>query len=700
MSISPFHNIDVILFFKPFDVNLPISEINDLKINIRESKINDEFLIRKSDPEKLKLFILTPQQYYNNKDKLKKFMAYGTNSKHIGFILVENINLIPTILLRKKIPSVYNGINILADLKAPITKKQFYQEIKNSIYFLFLHSSYEYLSSFSILRELESNAMRDISKAMTNKAFFAGEFLDLVLKKSMEITTADAGFIFIKEDIFSPPTDPKELNQIHLLNKPLKFIQKSKILNSQKVFLKKHTLDPQHSKIAKIMIENKVSIAWNNEESLVPKKEKTESIKKILQLPEIDFDHRTYKIKSYCAFPIILPSGEVDGFIILINKRLSEDNTLDNHLDIDNYVTKFSSHDLNLLESFTNQAGIALEHAKLINDLKKVFESFTAASIIAIESRDPTTKGHSERVATLTVGLAEAINKSNSGIYGTLEFSKIQIEEIRYASLLHDFGKIGVREHILNKEKKLFSHELDKIHSRFASIQDKLSINILESYINSLIIKKEPPKLEEIEKYKNEILKVSNKLSKFWEVIVDVNEPSLLSEEFFEKISEIATTRIIVGEDSFPLLTPKEIEVLSIKKGSLSQSERLEIESHVTHSYNFLIQIPWSNELRDIPEIVYGHHERLDGSGYPRRLKGKNIPIQAKMMAITDVFDALVAQDRPYKKAIPYDRALNILDSEVKHGKLDEALFKIFVEAKVGDLIIAQNQPPKTTSVA
>ena len=699
MSISPYHNIDVILFYKPFDIELPISEINDLKINFKEGKIQDEFLIQKSDPEKLKLFILTPQQYYNNKNQLKKFMAYGTNSKHIGFILIENINEVPTILLRKKIMSVYNDINILADLKSPISKHQFYHEIKNSIYFLFLHSSYEYLSTFSILRELESKAMNDISKAMTNKSFFAGEFLDLVLKKSMEITIADAGFILIKENIFAPPIEPKELNKLHLLNRPLKFIQKSKILNSQKISLKKHALDPYHSKITKIMLENKVSVSWNDECMSLHTKDKT-TIKKPSQLPEIDFDHKTYKIKSYCAFPIHLPSGEVDGFIILINKRISEDNTLDTHLDIDNYVTKFSSHDLNLLESFTNQAGIALEHAKLINDLKKVFESFTAASIIAIESRDPTTKGHSERVATLTVGLAEAINKTATGVYSTLEFSKIQVEEIRYASLLHDFGKIGVREHILNKEKKLFPHELEKIHSRFSSIQDKLHINILESYINSLMIKKEPPRHKDIENYKKEIARVSNKLSKFLEVIVDVNEPSLLTEEFFEKISEIAATRIIVGEDAIPLLTPKEIEVLSITKGSLSQSERLEIESHVTHSYNFLIQIPWSNELRDIPEIVYGHHERLDGSGYPRSLKGKNIPVQAKMMAITDVFDALVAQDRPYKKAIPYDRALNILDSEVKHGKLDGDLFKIFVEAKVGDLIISQNQPPKNSSVA
>ncbi|APJ02621.1 HD domain-containing phosphohydrolase [Silvanigrella aquatica] len=700
MSISPFHNIDVILFCKPFDIKLSLSEINELRVNVKESNIQEEFLIQKSDPENLKLFILTPQQYYNNRDELKKFMEYGTNSKHTGFILIENKNEIPTILLRKKILSIYKDLNILADLKYPITKQQFYHEVKNAIYFLFLHSSYDYLSSFSVLRDLESQAMKDISQAMTHKSFFAGEFLDLVLKKSMEITTADAGFILIKDNIFDPPAEPKEANTAHILNKPLKFIQKSKILNSQKLFLKKQPLDIDHSHLTKIMVEEKVSVSWFDEIISDKKNNKIVGFKKNPHLPEVEFDHKTYKIKSYCAFPIQLPSGEVDGFVILINKRLSEANTLDKHLDIDNYVTKFNSHDLNLVESFTNQAGIALEHAKLINDLKKVFESFTAASIIAIESRDPTTKGHSERVATLTVGLAEALNKTSTGIYGSFEFSKIQIEEIRYASLLHDFGKIGVREHILNKEKKLFSHELDKIHTRFFSIRDKLHIHLLESYIKNLMLKNEPPNQKDIDKYKLEIENVTNKLVKFWDVIVDVNEPALLSQEFFEKISEIAATKIIVGEESLPLLTEKEINILSIKRGSLSESERREIESHVTHSYNFLIQIPWSNELRDIPEIVYGHHERLDGSGYPRKLKDKNIPVQAKMMAITDVFDALVAQDRPYKKAVPYDKALNILAAEVKNGKLDGELFRIFVEAQVGDLIIPQNQPPTSSSVA
>lgn len=152
-------------------------------------------------------------------------------------------------------------------------------------------------------------------------------------------------------------------------------------------------------------------------------------------------------------------------------------------------------------------------------------------------------------------------------------------------------------------------------------------------------------------------------------------------------MSEIAAMEIMIGDKGVSVLTKEEIDILSVKRGSLTVQERLEIESHVTHSYNFLVQIPWTEELKNIPEIVYGHHERLDGSGYPRKLISKNIPLQAKIMAITDVFDALVAQDRPYKKALPYERALHILEGEVKAGKLDAELFKLFVEAKIWTLL-------------
>ncbi|WP_246164823.1 HD-GYP domain-containing protein [Fluviispira multicolorata] len=695
--MSPFEKIEVIFLYKPYEINISINEISSLKLILKNCSLEEAFSTKKYESENLKLFVLTPKQYQEKHTQIKTFLRHGENTKHVGFLIIENLNESKQ-NRKKNIQENNKAINVFNELSAPYTKNHFMQELKNSIYSLFIYASSDYLSSFSILRDIESNALKEISQAMTSKSFLAGDFLNLVLKQSMKISGADSGFIIIKKGLFDDKNDIKESNKLSQI-KNQKFILKYKINLSQKITLKKEIFDPKKSKITKLLCEEMIGISWHEESNIIVSKNK--KIKSTSSpLSEIDFDPKHYKIKSYCAFPIRLPSTEVDGFIILLNKKISEDLILDKKSDIDNYVTHFTAHDLNLLESLANQSGIALEHAKLIHDLKQVFESFTAASIIAIESRDPSTKGHSERVATLTVALADAINQTPTGLYAALQFSKIQIEEIRYASLLHDFGKIGVREHILQKEKKLFPFELEKIQSRFSTIQDKMYINILESYLNSLMLKKTNPTEEEIAKIKFEVKKVSEKLENYWKIILDVNEPALLSVETFEKISEIAGSQIIIGENSVPLLTPHEINLLSIKKGSLSQQERIEIESHVTHSYNFLVQIPWSKELKDLPEIVYGHHERLDGSGYPRKLKSKEIPVQAKMMAITDIYDALVARDRPYKKAIPYERALNILESEVKLGKLDAALFKIFVEAKVGELTLEASMDDRPSSVA
>ncbi|WP_246035212.1 HD domain-containing phosphohydrolase [Fluviispira sanaruensis] len=695
--MSPFEKIDVYCIYKPFDLPIPINNLNLLKINIMKSSINEAFSAKRIDSENLKLFVLTLKQYTENHTQIKSFLRHGTNAKHAGFFILESNN--DTITERKKNSADKNKLeNIICEFSGQINKNQFIQELKNSIYSLFIRASSDFLSSFSTLRDIESSALKEISQAMTSKSFLAGDFLNLVLKKSMKISAADSGFILIKKGLFDEKNDIRESSKINQI-KNQKFILKYKINNSQKISLKKEIYDPKKSKITKIICEEMVGVSWHEESKLiVSKNKKVQSASN--QLSELIFDPKTYKIKSYCAFPIRLPSSEVDGFILLLNKKISDDIILDKKTDIENSVVPFPSHDLNLLESLTNQAGIALEHAKLIHDLKQVFESFTAASIIAIESRDPSTKGHSERVATLTVGLADAINQTQTGLYGNLQFSKIQIEEIKYASLLHDFGKIGVREHILQKEKKLFPHELERIQIRFSSIQDRMYANILESYINSLMLKNQAPSENELAKIKLEVRKVAEKLENYWKTILNVNEPAVLSEETFEKISEIAGTQIIIGDNPVPLLTPHEINLLSIKRGSLSQQERIEIESHVTHSFNFLVKIPWSKELKDLPEIVYGHHERLDGSGYPRKLKSKDIPVQAKMMAITDIYDALIARDRPYKKAIPYDRALNILESEVKLGKLDAALFKIFVEAKVGELTLEASSDERSTSVA
>ena len=167
------------------------------------------------------------------------------------------------------------------------------------------------------------------------------------------------------------------------------------------------------------------------------------------------------------------------------------------------------------------------------------------------------------------------------------------------------------------------------------------------------------------------------------EMVVQSNEPTILEEESFRTLMDL-TTRTFVDLDGnhHPYLTPNEVSALSIRKGSLSEKERREIESHVTHTFKFLSQIPWTGEFRRVPEIAYAHHEKMDGTGYPRRLSAADIPLQSRMMAISDIFDALVAWDRPYKKAVPVEKALDILRQEAGAGKLDQPVLDVFVEAQ------------------
>src|SRR6185503_8163557 len=175
-------------------------------------------------------------------------------------------------------------------------------------------------------------------------------------------------------------------------------------------------------------------------------------------------------------------------------------------------------------------------------------------------------------------------------------------------------------------------------------------------------------------------------LDEHMEAIILANEPTVLPEGNFDRLGEIADVQYkdLFGE-SRPLLTPEEVRLLSIRQGSLDEAERLQIEAHVVHTVSFLQAIPWTNELKNIPEIARAHHEKLNGTGYPYKLSAPEIPLQARMMTISDIFDALAAADRPYKKAVSVDRALEILDLSVKDGELDPNLFEIFVSAKIFD---------------
>jgi response regulator RpfG family c-di-GMP phosphodiesterase len=317
----------------------------------------------------------------------------------------------------------------------------------------------------------------------------------------------------------------------------------------------------------------------------------------------------------------------------------------------------------------------------LYEEIRSIFEGFVRASVDAIEARDPTTSGHSRRVADFTVGLAVAVERADQGPYKEVLWKREDIREIEYASLLHDFGKIGVREHVLVKAKKLYPHELGMIRQRFDFVLRSLEADFLSRKLRALGRGAGPDELEELDR---EHQQKRSELEEAWATIEHANEPTVLAAGEFKKIEELGrqTYARLDGTPS-TLLTAEEVKSLSVMRGSLTPEEFDEIRSHVSHTYRFLNTIPWGKTFSRVAVIAGAHHERLNGTGYPHRLRAEEIPLQSKMMTISDIFDALTASDRPYKRAVPVDKALDILGFEVKDGHVDGELVRIFREARV-----------------
>ncbi|HTS70320.1 MAG TPA: HD domain-containing phosphohydrolase, partial [Terriglobia bacterium] len=352
-------------------------------------------------------------------------------------------------------------------------------------------------------------------------------------------------------------------------------------------------------------------------------------------------------------------------------------------------VQPFSSRSKDLASSLASQAAVALENNLLYRDIEQLFEGFVRASVTAIESRDPTTSGHSERVAKLTVALAETVDRLDSGPYKDIRFTREDIREIRYASILHDFGKVGVREEVLVKAKKLYPHQLELIKKRFQYVRKALELEACRTKLDHVLRNGNQGFEEYFARLDGDHDRELQNLDQFLEHIIQANEPTVLPNEASEELVQIAGwTFDDPAGPAEPLLAPEELELLSIKKGSLDPNEWMQMQSHVIHSFRFLSLIPWTKELRRVPEIAKAHHEKLDGSGYPYNmpLNGEVIPFQSKMMTIADMFDALTASDRPYKKAVPVERALNIIGDDVKSELLDPVLFNLFVDAKIYQL--------------
>jgi len=383
-----------------------------------------------------------------------------------------------------------------------------------------------------------------------------------------------------------------------------------------------------------------------------------------------------YRTHTVLCVPMRDAAGEVTGVIQALNKQGG---------------AAFTAEDEELLLALGGQAAVAIENAVLHEEIQGLFEGFVSASVVAIESRDPSTAGHSGRVASLTLQLAEAVERCGRGPYAAVRFSRNEMQEIRYASLLHDFGKVGVRESVLVKPNKLYVEELEILRSRFELARKDRQLESQQRRLHALSLHSGEALAQFNRDEEEKLERALREIDDAFEFIVACNRPTVVPQEGFERLRSIGAR---VFHDSRgeqrALLSASEVELLSIPRGTLSSHERREIESHVTHTFRFLSLIPWTRTLRRVPEIAYGHHEKLDGSGYPRGIPGDQIPVQSKMMAIADIYDALTAADRPYKKAVAHTMALDILTDEANRGMLDKHLLDIFIAADVPGRAVGQ----------
>ena len=317
------------------------------------------------------------------------------------------------------------------------------------------------------------------------------------------------------------------------------------------------------------------------------------------------FDEKVgYRTKSMLVLPMKSHRDEVVGVLQLINRKRSPDVRLSATDVVEREVTTFDERCVELTSALASQAAVAIENGQLYEDIERLFEGFVTAAVTAIESRDPTTSGHSARVATLTVGLAEVVDRVNDGEFRTVNFTREQLRELRYAGLLHDFGKVGVREQVLVKQKKLYPSDLEIIRSRFGFLVQRTDLEFERERADFMLENGQARYGEELARITIVRDQRREELRRFLDSIVSANEPTVLPEGSFEALHEINRRTFVDFEGhERPLLEDHELQFLMIRKGNLDEAERREIESHVTHTYRFLEQIPWTRELRNIPQI-------------------------------------------------------------------------------------------------
>jgi HD-GYP domain-containing protein (c-di-GMP phosphodiesterase class II) len=388
-----------------------------------------------------------------------------------------------------------------------------------------------------------------------------------------------------------------------------------------------------------------------------------------------DFDRKTgYRSQSFLSVPMKNHENEIIGVLQLTNakNRLSEE------------VVPFSDDDQSLLETLVSQASVALSKNKLLEDFKKLFDSLIELIATSIDEKSPHTGSHCRRVPDLTMMLAEAVCNKKDGMFKNFTLSEEERYELKVAALLHDCGKLITPVYIMDKATKLETI-FDRIHlidTRFEVLKRDALIIHLQKKLDSLRNKSET----DFSELEEEIENISQQIDKDRYFVRACNPGvEFMDEGLKERLRQIAHKYrwINANGEEEPVISEDELYNLTIAKGTLTPNEREIINQHVVTTIKMLESLPYPRYLRNVPKFVAPHHERMDGKGYPRGLTREQIPIQGRIIAIADIFEALTAKDRPYKKDKTLMEALCILGSLKQSGQIDPELFDVFINEKV-----------------
>jgi len=487
------------------------------------------------------------------------------------------------------------------------------------------------------------------------------KLLEMIVDAARAMSNADAGTLYIMSK------DKKRLSFRILQNETLR-TRMGGIKNFEKAMLD-------------VPLYKKSKPNYSNVSSYVAITGKTINIHDVYKAKGFDFtgpkdyDSATgYRSKSMLVIPLQNHEGNIIGVLQLLNAKDTKTSE----------VVPFSAEYEDLIASLASQAAIALTNTQLIQDLKNLFYAFIKSIATAIDEKSPYTGGHINRMYNLTMMIAEKINKNKEGFFKDVFFNKDELEELRIAAWMHDVGKITTPEHIINKETRLHGlfDKIEKIEIRFNLAASTIQNDYLHRKIK--IMQAGAENKLELSLLDKECQRKVEKLFEDLEFIKTCNKPEIvISDENALRIREIAKKDFFLKNKKHPLLTTNEVKNLSIKQGTLTKEERAIINNHATMTLKILKQLPFPKNFENVPEYASAHHEKIDGSGYPRGLTSEQMPLQSKIMAIADIFEALTAEDRPYKKSMKLSEALKVMAIMKEEHHIDPDIYDLFINSRV-----------------